>query len=246
MIDFSGERSFFRFWLPLLLLGGLVVFLFPKFGPREERTAREAWDGMVVLVSLPEVPTEPLRLLATMPLRTTGAVEELWVIGDTAIPAGTRSAPLLLGTPAGTELSRRLSRRVIRDRSQLYSATPTVILYRAEDIGASRASLLGAIVRTTSATGDPGVLPSMELIDASGRKPLPAPLFEKRETVTLEPSRDRRWIGNPKSFSADWAHFKELNPGGLTPFIHARWTLPPLSRPTSPPTPPAAPAADGG
>ena len=226
MIDLSGEKSFFRFWLPFILLGGLVVLLFPKFGPREERTAREAWDGMVILFTLEQAPESPFYLLATMPLRTNDGAEEFWVIGETPIEAGAKSAALLLGTPPGSDLSRRLSRRVIRDRSQLYSAEPLVKLYRAADFGTRPSAMIGTILRTVpgSSTG--------EQIDAKARVSIPLPVFEQTMTVTLEPARDRRWVGSPASFHSDWSRFKELSPGGMTPFIHERAVLPATAFPS--------------
>ena len=69
MIDLRAEQSFGRFWLPLIILGLLVLVLFPSFGPRQERIARERWDGLIVVLTLAEPAEEPLRVLATMPLR---------------------------------------------------------------------------------------------------------------------------------------------------------------------------------
>ena len=228
-MDRSSEPSFGRFWLPLILLALLIFVLFPNFGPRQDRTTRELWDGMVVLASTSEPPAEAWRLIATVPLRTLTATSEEWVVGDVTLAAGQTSIPLLLATPPGTAMNRRLSRRVQQDRSRQHTATITLRLFQASDAPDTDNSWLGSIFRfstkTDEATGENDRIETR--IDGDGVvSPLAPERWRDSRTITLEPSRERRWIGDPRSFLADWQRFRREDPGGLAPFIHDRLPLP--------------------
>lgn len=216
MIPSAGEGAFPRFWLPLIILGILVVVLFPRFGARDDRTAREAWDGVVVLVSFDAPPEEPLHLLATLPLAggTNREVTERLVIGDVRIAAGGSSAPLLLSTPRGNALGERLTLRVDREAASLERIRPTYVLHRAADIPRTRATLVGAFLRGGT------------LVTEEGTTPLPAAMLEIPDEIRVDDVHRRRWPGSPSSFGTDWARFQEIDPGGLAAFIHARRTLP--------------------
>ena len=227
-MDRSSEASFGRFWLPLILLGVLVLLLFPRFGPREQRTTRELWDGMVILASSANPAPEEWRLIATVPLRTTDATREEWVVGDARLLSGQTSVPLLLATPPKSSLHRRLTRRVQQDRSRPHTATVLVRLFRSEELPEDSESWLGSILRfPPPRSGDDAPTPIGKRISREGEsRSLTESPWQESRTITLETSRERRWMGDPRTFSSDWERFRSEDPGGLSPFIHDRLPLP--------------------
>ena len=83
MIDLSGRGSLLRTWLPLALLALLIAILFPPCGAPRRGDAREAWEGLVLLVAVDPPPPVPLRLLATLPIRSPhGSPEQRLVVAD--------------------------------------------------------------------------------------------------------------------------------------------------------------------
>ncbi len=235
MIDLGGEGSFLRFWLPLLLLGGVITLLFPQCGPREDRLARETWDGLVVLASFDPPPEKPMELLATLPIgrRVTSAsqddsssdYEDRWIIGQTHVALGIGSQPILLITPRGSALSNRLARRIDQDASNPQDTTTTLHLFSLDALGdAAESRLIGSILRVWR--GDDDHPQRWELVSQKNRWSIQPPEFERTDTIRLDRILHRRWMGNPSTFDLDWNRFREEDPGGGLPrFIHARLTL---------------------
>ncbi len=218
----GGSGTFVRTWLPLLILAVLIGAIFPRFGPREDRDALEAWDGIVLLVRLEPPPVTELRVLATLPLRTrSGDATERLVVGEASFAPGSGPQPLLLSTPSD-DLGQRLARRVIRDVAAPESTRPILIILPVTRSGTVAGpapdhrpadSSVGSIWR-------PG-----ELVGSEGSRPIPSALREVFYEITPDLIRHRRWKGNPDTFHADWRRFSEVDPGGLTSFIHDRVTL---------------------
>ncbi len=235
MIDLGGKGSFLRFWLPLLLLGGMITLLFPPCGPREDRLARETWDGLVVLATLNPPPDDPMELLATVPILSNSTANpndtapdkyaDRWVVGRTRIAPGSSSQPILLTTPRETDLANRLARRVARDASDPQSTTATLSLFSLASTGMTAEEFtVGSIVRVWRS--DAGSPERWELINAENRWQIPPPEFERTDKIRLDRIMHRRWMGNPATFDLDWSRFREEDPGGGLPrFIHARLTL---------------------
>lgn len=225
MIDLFGKGTFLRSWLPLALLAVLVMVLFPPCWPDRRGEPVASWEGLVLLLSVDPPPVEPLRLLVTLPLAaSSGAREERLVVGDLrfdAVPLGSDRAgggsggalPLLLESPRG-ELAARLVRRVPASAAHRDGAEVVITLHRAADLAGAGASTVGALLRAGEITAAPGTFP------------LPAPIVEIPVRIALEPSRHRRWPGGAEDFAEDWQRIRESEPGSLTPFIHARVTLP--------------------
>lgn len=237
MIPLGGEQSFTRFWLPLIILGAVVLVLFPSFGPRRETTARERWDGLVVVITFAEAPAEPLRILATIPLRSTpvglpiddldearAASTERLVVGEAVVPAGTTAVPLLLATPRTTKFHRRANLRAIQDRSRIHGVTADFEIHRTRDFEPQLDSWFGAVI----ARGSGGEPEAVQFPAARAR--VDTALLSFSRDVELNPTAgERRWIGDPRTFTQDWERFEDEDVGSLPRFIHERWSLPPIS-----------------
>jgi hypothetical protein len=237
VIDLRAEQSFGRFWLPLIILGLLVLVLFPSFGPRQERIARERWDGLIVVLTLAEPAKEPLRVLATMPLRARprtmplGPLEEerslareRLVIGEARIETGARSVPLLLATPTAHERHARLNRRVLQDPSWMHGVVADFEIRRETDLTPAAQPWFGAVI-------GPGQEGDRERIDTPAvTGEAASPLLSFTRSVTMSPTAaELRWIGDPATFLQDWARFQREEVGSLSRFIHERWSLAPRS-----------------
>jgi len=202
-----------RTWLPLVILGLLILALFPmsKVDFRQHRSI--PWGGQVVLVQREKGAADHWLLLATLP----GTLEERpahLVIGATVLAADSHSRALLLhgGPPA------RITPKIRLDGT--YSA-----LLEELDLSIHAYPLTDqTVLPRPGGLADPVGMTISEgnLSDGKQQWTLPESVGRGSASVRYDDKRFNLWRGPAVEFDERWKHLSENNPGQLIPYIEAR------------------------
>lgn len=210
-----------RTWLPLVILGLLILVLFPmsRVDFRQHRSI--PWAGQVVMVNRDGASSDRWLILATLP----GTLEEQpaqLVIGATLFSADSRSRALLLhgGPPA------RNAPRILLDEDYstlLEELNLSIRAYPLED--QSSIPLPGGLDDPVGMT-----IINDTLSDGVQRWRLPEVAGNGFALVRYDEKRFKLWRGPAAEFDERWKHLSEKNPGLLIPYIEARIVIAPDSR----------------
>ncbi len=210
--------SFFRTWLPLLILTTVVVLNWPTGKLDFGNTS--PWAGLIleVEVSDPEG-SEPGLILAGLPVQDIEGQPGLFVCGIAEWDPNESSEPLLL---AGRVEDLRLQQVILLQETVSLHRKPGIrFVLHTLPKNTVPTDLIGGLIQGTSLRLKP-VSQSSEPVSVDI-----GPERARRDfRVEFDKDSQRRWHGDPTRFVTLWNDQMATAPEDLGPYLHGQVTIP--------------------